>query len=183
MCRRFLTTTRSPSCKSQVSILQVVALDAQLLIRTPEMVTPLRVDITLPELGLHPFDENLSADPMFSNSGLATSPTRSAYLILPARKITTVSVPCHTPKPTYSSSASASPHPHPSRTSARNGSPKFTTTALVCPASSLAPKSISVTTRRSARSWRSSACHPFARRTVSAWRKIWVRSSTSSARH
>ena len=66
--------------------------------------------------------------------GLATSPIRSVSSILPDRRIMTVSDPCRTRRRTFSSSASPSPHPPRSRTSARNGSPKYTTTARACPA-------------------------------------------------
>lgn len=58
------------------------------------------------------------------------------------RRIMTVCVLSHTPKPTFSSSASASPPLHHSKTFARSGSLRFTTTALAFPASLLELRSI-----------------------------------------
>lgn len=76
---------------------------------------------------------HLKADELAS-IGLAMSRIPWACSILPVRKITTVCDRYRIPKPTSSSFASASHHPLPSKTSARNGSPRFTTTALASPA-------------------------------------------------
>jgi hypothetical protein len=53
-----------------------------------------------------------------------------ACLIPLDKKITTACGRCHTRKPTSSSCASALRHPPHSKTSARNGFPRCTTTAL-----------------------------------------------------
>lgn len=67
--------------------------------------------------------------------GSAMSRTHWDSSIRPVKKITTDCGPYHTHRPTSSSFASASPPRHRSRTSARNGSPRSTTTALASPAS------------------------------------------------
>lgn len=82
------------------------------------------------------------------------SPTHSACLIPLVKKITTDCDLFHTPRPTFSSFVLASHRPPRSKTSARSGSPRFTTTAPAFPASSSAPKWICGTTPVSERNSR-----------------------------
>jgi hypothetical protein len=121
-----------------------------------------------------------SADNMLTGS--ATSPTHSACSTPQDKKITIVSALSHTRRPTSSWSASPSPHPPVSRTSGRSGSPRSTTTAPACRASSLARRQICVTTHRCARSLASRKCSLCGKRMASAWPRTLAPSSTWSVR-
>lgn len=117
------------------------------------------------------------------NSGSAMSLTPWDCSIPPVKRITTACARSLTHRLTCSWSASPSPHlPH-SRTSAKSGSPKSTTTAPVFPAWSSVPRPICATMPESGISSPVRRCPPSARKTVTGWLRNSALLNTLSVLH
>lgn len=113
--------------------------------------------------------------------GSATSHIPLDYLIPQDKRITIACGPFLTLRPMFFSYASASLPPPPSRTSARSGFPRSTTTAPAFLALLLEHRQIYETILACERSWPSRRCNLCGKKTESGWRKSSVLSSTWSA--
>lgn len=114
-------------------------------------------------------------------TGSATNHIHSDCSILPVKKITIASVLSRTLKPMSSSYASLSPHQPPSKTFARSGSQKSTTTAQVYRASSLVLRPIFAMIQALERSSESRRCHQSEKKMAREWQRTWVPLNMSSA--
>lgn len=135
MFRQYSTTTQSLSCKTRRPPSQTwKTLPAASALRVSKRhvafsaLPPCRPRLTPNTTNLRGVVTSLTST--CAKLGSAMSRTHWDCSILPVKKTTTDCGPYHTHRPMSSSSASASPPPHRSKTSARNGSPRSTTTAL-----------------------------------------------------